>query len=116
MKKQEIRILTMIIRELSLVMLMHNHDKFSVTLEKGSKETRFILKTDPLEKDLLERMKEKVNREREIEVETYGWELVGDVDKQSEFEILGLLIDYMEIEETAGEMVLTFVRKSMYRE
>ncbi len=116
MKKQETRILTMIIRELSLVMLMHNHDKFSITLEKGSKETRFILKTTPLEEELLEHIKKKANREREIEVETYGWELVGDVDKQSEFEILGLLVDYMEVEETEGEMVLTFVRKSMYRE
>ncbi len=116
MKRQEIRILTMIIRELSLVMLMNNHDTFSVTLEKRPKETRFILKTDTLADELLTRMQEKVNREREMEVETYGWELVGDVDKQSEFEILGLLIDYMEVEETDGEMVLTFVRKSMYRE
>jgi len=116
MSKQEIKLLTKIIRELSLYMLMHGYRKFSLTTEYGQSETRFLLKVQGLEESLKNHIKEKVNREREIEVETYGWELVGDVDSHSELEILGLLVDYVEMSEDGEDTVLTFVRKSMYKE
>ncbi len=115
MTKQEIRIQTRIIHELSYFMMTYGYTSFSITVENNQEETHFLLKMDHIKDELLNRMKEKLNRQREIEVETYGFELVGDHDSRSEFEILSLLIDYMEVERTEDAVNLLLVRKSMYR-
>ncbi len=115
MSKQEIKLLTKIVRELSMILLIHGYRRFTLTTDYGKAETRFFLNVKNLDDELRDHIEEKVNREREIEVETYGWELVGDIDSHSELEILGLLIDYVEIEQDGDETFLTFVRKSMYK-
>ncbi len=105
MTRQEIRIQTRIIHELSCFMMMNGQDAFSISVEKQQGRTHFVLRLGSIEAPLLERIKEKVNQPREIEVETYGWELVGDHDTKSEFKILGLLVDYMRVECTEDAVV-----------
>ena len=113
--KQEIRIVTKIVRELSLFFMIHGYKQFAIEVKQEEKDTYFIITIDPPKTDLIERMKEKINREREMEVETYGWELVGDIDAKSELEIVGLLIDDMIVQKKNQKLVITLVRKSRYK-
>ncbi len=54
----------------------------------------------------MNKMEEKIERQREIEVETYDWELMGDTDSQNELDVLGLLIDSINIEKEKVKIIL----------
>ncbi len=116
MSTQEIKIITKILRELSLYFLIHNINDFTLRTERSKDVTQFTasFKT-PKNKEMIEKMVEKVSREREIEVETYGWELVGDIDETSELEIASLLIDDIDVLDDADKTVITMRRISKYR-
>jgi hypothetical protein len=112
--KQEVRITTKIIRELSLFMMIHDYTDFQIALNVTENETLFTITLDHASDAFLNKMTEKISRERELEVETYGWELVGDIDSKSELEILGLLIDTIKIEKN-NKTVISLIRKNRYK-
>ena len=113
--KQEIRIITKIVRELSLFFLMHGHRQVSLETKLDEDVTYFTIRVDSLRDDVLKTIQEKLSRERELEVETYGWELIGDMDDKSELEIVGLLIDDVHVNQKPKETVITLSRTSKYK-
>ncbi len=114
MSKQEIKIITKIIRELSFFLMIHGHKDFQLeTLNDPKTTTVFIRLKEPKEA-FLKHMQEKLNREREMEVETYGWELLGDIDEQSDFAILGSLIDEMTYQKDKDDVIIKLVRTNRY--
>ncbi len=115
MNKLEMRIISKIIRELSLFHLLHGHADFTLRTKINEEETAFITTSERLKDEALKTVKEKIERERELEVETYGWELIGDIDDKSELEIVGHLIDELKIENTDTQTTLTFIRKNQYK-
>ncbi len=115
MSNLEIKIVTKIIRELGLFLMLNGYREFTLTTKNEETGTTFVIAIDEPTPELLAYMQEKIARERELEVETYGWELVGDIDSQTELEILGLLIDSMEVANKDGKTLITLVRKSRYR-
>ena len=116
MSTQEVKILTKILRELSLYFFMHNINDFTLRTERTKDVTTFTASFEtPNNKAIVEKMQEKISREREIEVETYGWELVGDIDETSELEISSLLLDDITVSEKAGRTILTMRRLSKYK-
>ena len=115
MSNQEIKIITKIIREISLFFLIHGHKELTIETRLESEVTLFIATIKHPKDNLLDKMKEKINRERELEVETYGWELVGDIDESSELEIVSLLIDDMTVEKKENHTVITLRRTNRYK-
>ncbi|MFH5881470.1 hypothetical protein [Liberiplasma polymorphum] len=113
--KQEIRIVTKIIRELSLFYMIHGYKQFNIDVKYEDKVTYFVTTISPPKSDFIARMKEKISREREMEVETYGWELIGDIDSKSELEIIGLLIDDMIVQEKEDKVIITLTRINRYK-
>ncbi len=116
MNRMEMRIISKIIRELSLFYMLHGHEDFKVETKIYNAETRIITTSHRLSDEALATVKEKIERERELEIETYGWELIGDIDSKSELEIVGHLIDDLLIENTTTLTTLTFVRKNHYKQ
>ncbi len=114
MNKQEVKILTKIIRELSFFLMLHGHKDFILETKNTPKTTQFLITLHDAKESFLKHMQEKLNREREMEVETYGWELLGDIDEHSDFAILGSLIDSMDYTQHATKTVVTLVRKNRY--
>lgn len=114
MTKQEINIITKIIKELSLFFMMHGYHSFSMKMYREDTNTIIVFKIKNLKTELIDKLTEKINRERELEIETYGFELVGDSDVKNELEVVGLLIDYVEIDTVEEETILSFVRKDYY--
>jgi hypothetical protein len=115
MTKQEIKILSKIIKEISLFLYSHGYSTFEFETYRKEEDTFLIYKVKNIKSTLVDLIKEKINRERELEVETYGWELMGDMDSKDELEIVGLLIDNVDIKVKNEEHVFTFYRKNRYK-
>ncbi len=115
--KHEIRIVTKIVHELTQYFLVHGHKRVTIETVLEDKVTYFHI-TIPkrINNEVLETMQAKLSRKRELEVETYGFELVGDIDAKSELEIVGVLIDEMAYTRRDDETVITLSRTSMYRQ
>ena len=116
MSTQETKIITKIIRELSLYLLIHRVYEFSINLSKEEEVTTFTLSFNtPKNPKIIATMVEKISRERELEIETYGWELVGDIDETSELEISSLLLDEIHVQESNTTTTIVLTRKNQYR-
>ncbi len=116
MSKQEIKIITKIVNELTLFFMMHGYYTIKQETRYEDKATIFIITVSTIKPSLIEKIRNKVERERELEIETYGWELIGDIDSQSELEIVGHLIDELQINHGDDSTTLTFIRKNRYKD
>lgn len=112
MSKKETQIITKIIRELTLFFMMHGYNTYQMDVDMQKTIAYLTFKINHLDTDILKRLQEKILREREMEVETYGWELLGEGDAKSELEVVGLLIDDLEVRQTSKTTILKFVRKN----
>jgi hypothetical protein len=99
--------LSKIIGEMSLFLLNQGNQIFKIDVEQNQSEEIIIIKTTKLKKDAMIFLNEKMSREREHEIETYGWSLMGD----TELEITGLLIDHIDFKETEKELTIILKRK-----
>lgn len=115
-KKQEIKIITNIVQEISLFLMIHGYKHYKLEVKNDNGTTLIIISIAPPKHDLIDRMKEKITGDREIEIETYGWELLGDIDARGELLMVGSLIDDMIVEEFKEETKITLVRKNIYKD
>jgi len=113
MNRTEYKIDAKIIKQISLYLMLHGVHDFNLTFLSNKKDVTFILKSQTLSQKVLDTMQEKLSRQRELEVEVYGWELMGDTDTQNELDILGSLIDEVEI--TKDNEVTTVTMRRTYR-
>lgn len=114
MSHQESRIVTKIIHELVLFYQIHGYHNIELKTKTSEQEFIIIIYSAPLTEALLEQMHKKIDRARDLEIETYGWQLVGDIDAKSELEIVGHLIDKMTVEKQKKRMKITFIRENRY--
>ena len=115
MQKYEMKIIAKIIHEISFYFMRHGITVFDIKTELSEEDIVFTVIAKDLAPEMVKKMKEMVNRARELEVETYGWELLGDSDEKSELDILGLLIDTLEVQRIGNQDVLTMVRTNKYK-
>lgn len=115
MNSTEMRITSTIIRELSLFLMFHGIQEFTLDLHYDDTTTEMVVKTPRMSDALLSSLQKRIDQERKLEIETYGWELVGDFDRESELEIVGHLIDGFHIEQEGSTTILTFIRKNRYK-
>lgn len=109
--KQDMKIASQIIQELSLFLFFHNYQHFDISFEEIEFEETYTLKLKSISDELLQFMKEKINRKREEEIEAYYWELLGDMDSTSELEIMGLFIDHLETKKFSDHIEIYLIRK-----
>lgn len=116
MNKMENRINSKIIKQLSLFLMLHGIKDFLLEFRSSNKNVYFIILADNVSQELVDKMQEKIERQREIEVETYGWELMGDTDSQNELDVLGLLIDSINIEKEKDKVKIILKRTYRYKD
>lgn len=109
--KQEMKIASQIIQELSLFLFFHGYTEFDIQFNKTEFEEIYTIKLKSIDDTLLNFMKEKINRKREEEIEAYYWELLGDMDSSSELEIMGLLINHLEHKDFNDHIEIYLIRK-----
>jgi RNA-binding protein YhbY len=114
MNKVEYRIDSKIIKQLSLYLMLHGVNDFNLSFSSNSKDVTFIISSKLFTEKVIKEMKDKLSRKREIEVEVYGWELLGDTDTKNQLDILGALIDEVEVKKENDQFVIFLKRKYKY--
>lgn len=108
----EYKKLSKIIDEMSLYLFRKGHTSFEMKVEINKNEqTTIIFITSELEEEYIEKLNKYIGLKREREVEEYGWELLGESDLASDLEMLGLLVDKIEIVNENGKSVISLFRK-----
>ena len=99
-----------IVDEVLLYLLKHNDDDISIDISRNEERIIFTFKLNALDNEVLSYMDKYINKEREIEVEEYGWELMGESGSQSDLGMVGLLIDKMVISKEDDHLILKLTR------
>ncbi len=111
MKIKESKKISKIVDELFLYFVKHGHADINLDIKITEEEIRIKITLENLDKILLSKIEERLKEKREIEVEEYGWELMGESDCSNELELIGLLTDSFSHEEENKKDVLTFIRR-----
>ncbi|MFW5838562.1 MAG: hypothetical protein ACOCU1_01355 [Bacillota bacterium] len=114
MHKQEIKIVTKIIREISFFFILQGHMHFVIDTHINDNNSLIVVTLTKPKQKMLDFIVEHLKEERELSTETYGWELIGEIDSESEFELLGTMIDDVLIKTDGDHTELTFIRNSRY--
>lgn len=97
MNKMEYRVDSKIIRQLSQFLMFRGVKDFGISFSSNHQSVTFIIEAKNLDKKMVSLMVEKIKKEREIEIEVYGWELLGDTDAQNDLDVLGSFIDEISV-------------------
>ncbi len=103
MSLHEIKKECKIVDELCLYLMKHGYMDLDISIRRADKLFLLTIKSPKCNSDIISAMDEYINREREIAIEEYGWELMGESDCQSDLEMIGLLIDKLEIDDSEDE-------------
>jgi O-glycosyl hydrolase len=116
MNKLEYRVDAKIIKQISLYLMLHGINNYNLSVQSNTKDVSFILNIKNMNDEILTDMKDKLSRQRELEVEIYGWELLGDTDTQNQLDVLGSLIDDVKIEVDGDYTKIIMRRNYPYKE
>lgn len=111
MNKLKYRVDAKIIKQISLFLMLHSIKDFKLEFHSNNKVVNFVIKIKSIRQDIIDLMVEKIGRQREIEVEVYGWELMGDTDMNNELDILGSLIDRIDVKNIDDYTEITLTRE-----
>lgn len=101
-----------IIDEFVLYLMRKGQKKVNVDINLDNEnETIIKVKTNNLKPEVIDKLMKYINQERELEIEEYGWELMGESDVSNELELVGLLIDRLDIEFEGENCILILRRK-----
>ena len=100
-----------IIDEIILYLMKNGYRKMDVSIDKSTNTLKVIIKTSKLTEEMLHFMDKYINTERELEIEEYGWELMGESDAQSELGLVGLLIDKLEIDNSKEDITKLIITR-----
>ncbi len=111
MSFHEIKKDTKIVDEILLYLLKNDHDEVSINIKREHDEVFITFKCTKLSDEIIKSLDKYINKERELEMEEYGWELMGESDGQSDLSMVGLLIDNLTIDNSNPDYtVLSLVR------
>lgn len=116
MNKLEYRVDAKIIKQISLYLMFHGINNYDLSVQSNTKDVSFILNIKNMKDEILTDMEDKLSRQRELEVEIYGWELLGDTDTQNQLDVLGSLIDEVKVENNGDYTKIIMKRNYPYKE
>ncbi len=100
-----------IVDELFLYFIRHGYTNINFNVAIDDINVVIDITVENLEESLLEKIKERLSQCRELEVEEYGWELMGESDCSNELEMIGLLVDVFEHKKDGNKDIITCIRK-----
>lgn len=107
---QENQKICKIISEISLYILENVSGNLSVDVKELGEEVIITFVTDLIDPETKDFLMSQLSADRNIEIEEYGWELMGEGDSDDDLELVGNLINELSIQEENGKTVITLVR------
>lgn len=100
-----------IVDEILLYLLKNNHNEVEIKVKREEEEVNISFKCSPLEDEMLNNLDKYINKEREIEVEEYGWELMGESDGQTDLGMVGMMIDKLTIDNSNKDFTILNLKR-----
>lgn len=107
MNHREPVLLSKIIAELLLFCLNRNLTVLDLQIRSTPSEEVIRYRVEGMNEDDRNKFLSRCSRDREEEIETYGWTLLGETD----LEIAGLLIDEAKAEVEPNAVLFTLIRR-----
>ncbi|MBQ3253479.1 MAG: hypothetical protein IJA65_02895 [Acholeplasmatales bacterium] len=107
---QENQKICKIISEISLYILENVSGNLNVDVKELGEEVIITFVTDLIDPETKNFLMSQLSADRNIEIEEYGWELMGEGDSDDDLELVGNLINELSIQEENGKTVITLVR------
>jgi hypothetical protein len=108
--QQETRKVAKIVGEMLNYLFRRGYSRVNFFVRRRESETKIKLELPNVKAIDLKEMIDKIGKEKDPEIEMYGWELVGESGYKDQLDVLGVLIDSVEVEETEEKLILTFTR------
>ncbi len=109
----EIKKACKIMEEFMLYLLKSGFLKVDSNISIEREQTTFTFETKKCKDKFCTQVEEFLNVGREFEVEEYGWELMGESDATNELELLGLLVDTVDIKHENEKTIFRIIRKNV---
>ncbi len=110
MPNQETRKVSKIVSALIHYLLRRGFSRVNISVHKKNSTTHIRLEIPNVKAEDMKEMIEKIAKEKDTEIEMYGWELIGEAGYKDELIVLGMLIDHVEVEEKNEALILHFTR------
>ena len=107
---QENQKICKIINELSLYILENVSGTLNIDVKEFSEETIITFTTDMIDEETKEFLLSQLSADRSLEIEEYGWELMGEGDSDDDLELIASLVDEVSITEENNKTVITLIR------
>lgn len=107
---QENQKICKIISEISLYILENVSGNLNVDVKELGEEVIITFVTDLIDPETKDFLMSQLSADRNIEIEEYGWELMGEGDSDDDLELVGNLINELSIQEENGKTIITLVR------
>ena len=103
-----------IIEEMSLFLMDSGYYSFSIDIKQGKKESIITFTTDELDEEVKDYIIEKLSEPREEEVEEYSWMLMGEGSAADDLDIIGMLVDSVNIKNENNKSIVEVIRDESY--
>ncbi len=110
MALHEIKKSCKIVNELLLYLMKKGHHQVELKINYSDNNTVFEFIIAECSSTIISHLAENLNKGRKYEFEGYYWELMGESDSANELEIIGLLVDGIEIVEKDDKTYLIVTR------
>lgn len=100
-----------IINELLLYLMRNGHSEIELKIDYKEDISTFYFYVKECSSHVISQLAENLNKGRKHEFEGYYWELMGESDRANELEIIGLLVDGIQIIEKNNQTELVIQRK-----
>jgi hypothetical protein len=103
-----------IVEEMSLFLMDNGYYDISIDIKREDIESIITFTTDILDEEVSEYIIEKLSEPREEEVEEYSWMLMGEGSSADDLDIIGNLVDSVNITNLNEKSIIKVIRDEEY--
>lgn len=112
---KKVKIITRLVDELTSWLLNETYTQVDVSvipMEEGI-ELRFVHYNSTMTDSRIEQIRSVLNQERQIEMETYYWSLIGESNSEESLQLVGRMTDTAVVERFGNDVTLMIYRKKL---
>jgi hypothetical protein len=113
--RHEVKKICRIVDELTTLFLRRdtNEVDFKIIVNDNESIIRIVDYNTRFSDDYIAHLSLTLNRQRQLEIEEYYWQLAGETDQDDEITLIGAMIDRAIVEKRDGHLYLELIRTNV---
>ncbi len=115
--RHEVKKISRIVDELTTLFLKDDTNEVDLKVITSDVESviRLTVHNTKVSDQYIAHLLKTFNKQREMEIEEYYWQLAGETDDDDEVTLIGAMIDYATAEKRDGNLYIELVRRACTR-